>query len=83
MDTPEAEQGMKFPTCLALSRVLALRDAAAVPSSRTLFDAIRRAQRVAGDAGVVDVDGVDRPRGDGRKPGVLVLGDAAKTMVTI
>ena len=37
-----------------------------------MFDAFRRARRVAGDAGVADDAEVHRPWGDGHEPGVLV-----------
>ena len=67
---------MKFPTCFALSNlVLALWDAAADPGSRTLFDAVWRARRAGGDAGVVDGGGRGRVRGDGHGPGVPVPAD--------
>ena len=64
---------MKFPTCFALSNsILGLRDAAAVLGCCSSFDALSRARRVDGDAGAADAGGVDRPRGDGHEPGVLV-----------
>ena len=70
---PEAEQGMKFPTCFTLSTlVLALWGAAAIPGSSSSFGAVFCALHDGGDAGVADAGEVDRPRGDGHEPGVLV-----------
>ena len=62
---------MKFPT-FVLSKVLDLWSDAAVLGRCTSFGAFWRARRVEEDAGVVDAGGVDRPRGDGHEPGVLV-----------
>ena len=63
---------MKFPTCFTLSEVLGLWDAAAILGWDTSFDAVWPARRAGDDAGVVDADVADRPRGDGHEPGVLV-----------